>query len=256
MTVWLGGRVAREIVVALQQAGHNVSAADADEDGLAGCDVAVYGAAGRPPAAAAVGALLQRLTAAGVPRLVYLAELGYDMDAPEGALSGAAFAQAEVQVAPIDWTILRVAPLFGSGADGVSELARLAFRLPVVPLPADGGARVQPLAATDLGEVVTRVVAAPLTVGGVFDVAGPEAFRVIELLERVAWVANRRVAACRWPAPLLRLAAALVARAGWPGAAWLAGMGDRLPRDNQAEALLARPPLAFTRAVDGPFGRK
>ncbi len=248
MKVWVGGAVDSAVALALERGGHAVRGPCAGPAAIAGCDAAVYGADAEL-AGPGVGALLGQLAKGGVSRLVYLTGLGHDMDAPEGSLGRAGLAQAEVQAAALDWTVLRVAPLFGTTRGGVADLAGLVLRWPLVPLPVGGGPRYQPLAADDLGAVLARVLDSRLTVGGAYDVAGPEAFRLAGLIERLAWVRRRRVAVCCWPPALVRALAGPLARAGWPGAAWLAGATDLLPRDNQAEALLGRRPASFTRAA-------
>ncbi len=179
---------------------------------------------------------------AGVRRLVYVTELGYDMDVPAGELSPAALAQAEVQAASLDWTVLRMAPHFGPADDLVRALARVARWLPVVPLPAAGGWHVQPLAVRDAADAVVAVLGDPLTVGGVYELAGPEVLGLAELLDRILAALDARRGVMMLPEDLVRR---LWLAVTWPSRGTV-GLGhmmelDRVAADNRAAALLGRP---------------
>lgn len=192
---------------------------------------------------AATAALLAAAEAVGLRRLVYVTELGHDMDASAGDLSPAALAQAEVQAAAVDWTILRMAPLYGAGDDFLRGLARIARVVPVVPLPAEGGWRVQPLAARDAADAVLAVLADPLTVGGVYELAGPEALGLPDLMRRIlAAMGARRGVALMPEARVKQAWRALTLLSRGPAGLRHVMALDRVAVDNRAAALLARSP--------------
>jgi NADH dehydrogenase len=83
------------------------------------------------------------------------------------------------------WTVFRPSVIFGPGDDFHAQLVELAHR-PVVPVIDGGKALLQPVSLGNVVEPMARAVTMPEAQGRVFEVAGPERVRFIDLLEQVA----------------------------------------------------------------------
>ncbi|KAG4081021.1 hypothetical protein HA402_010192 [Bradysia odoriphaga] len=122
---------------------------------------------------------------AGVPRLLHISALGADsagasMYQRSKGDGEAALRQACEQVGLDDWTIFRPSVVFGPEDSFTNMFARLARRLPVLPL-AGAGARLQPVY---VGDVVTAMLAAldnSQARGQVYELGGPQVYSLAEL---------------------------------------------------------------------------
>jgi uncharacterized protein YbjT (DUF2867 family) len=125
-------------------------------------------------------ALFTACVAAGVRRIVQISALGADRGVTRYFLSKRA-ADDYLATLPLEWTIVRPAPVFGPGGSSARVFGRLA-RLPIVPLPGRGEQRVQPLHIDDLTEAVVHLVGDPATQPARVDLVGPQSFSLRELL--------------------------------------------------------------------------
>src|SRR5919198_5200258 len=128
--------------------------------------------------------------AAGVRRYVHMSALG----AREGARSRYHqtkwAAEEAVRACPLPWTIFRPSVIYGRGDGFVSVLKGLVSRLPVVPLV--GGGRLQPVPVEQVAQAVSRALALPAAVKQVYEVAGPDAVTLGELVDLIGKVLGRR----------------------------------------------------------------
>jgi uncharacterized protein YbjT (DUF2867 family) len=122
-------------------------------------------------------------------------------------------AEELVRGSALPWTIFRPSVIYGRGDGFVSLLARMVRRLPVVPVIGDGQQRVQPVPVEQVAEAFATSLALPATVKQTFEVAGPEAVTMVELLELVGRaLGKRRVLRAHVPIGLVRGAARLLHR--------------------------------------------
>lgn len=192
------GLIGSRVVERLRAGGHAVTAASrrtgVDTLSGAGLDAALAGAevvldASNSPSFddPAVGDFFQRSTAnllaacahAGVGHYIALSVVGTPY------LQGSAYFRAKaaqeqlVQHARLPATLVRATQCFEFMAQLIPPGAeREPVRLPV--------ALVQPVAADDLGEALSRLATAPLP-GGVVEIGGPERHRLFELVEWVMY---------------------------------------------------------------------
>lgn len=104
----------------------------------------------------APAALFAACVEAGVARVIQISALGADTCTTPYFRSKHAADQALMGL-PIAWQILR--PSVVHGADGASaSLFRLLASLPLLPVPALGSARFQPVAVDDVAEAVLRAI--------------------------------------------------------------------------------------------------
>jgi uncharacterized protein YbjT (DUF2867 family) len=125
-------------------------------------------------------------------------------------------AEAKLRARFPDAAIVRPTMIYGDPRLAtLTRLMALARKIPVLPLPGSGRARVQPVFHEDLGRV-----AAGLAVGvapGIYAVGGPDIVSMRALFEAAARAAGARCMIAPIPAPLLRLAAPLLSFAGFSG---------------------------------------
>jgi uncharacterized protein YbjT (DUF2867 family) len=213
---------------AIERVEGDILAPQALEDGIAGCDAVIHlvGIIREIPAR---GVTFERVhtegtinvvTAAGeagVRRYVHMSALGARPDARSRYHRTKWLGEDAVRSSPLAWTIFRPSIIYGRGDGFVSLLARL-FRLPVVPVLGSGRQRLQPVPVAQVAEGFARALSRPATVKQTYDVGGPEAVSMVQLLDLIGAVLGRQhVFKAHIPLGLVRpLASALQAMPGFP----------------------------------------
>lgn len=276
------GFIGRHLAAALRGAGHTVLAAQRgaaapgvrhvpadfarDTDAavwlprLAGVD-AVVNAVGvfRERGAQTYGALHVRapqalFTAcvqAGVRRVVQISALGADEAAATGYHLSKRSADEFLARLPLSSAIVQ--PSLVYGADGTSsQLFNLLATLPLIPLPGQGGQRVQPVHVDDLVAVIVALLEHDAWRVGRIAVVGPQPLTLRDYLSRLRLqlAAASALGPARFvavPVPLVRAGARLADRL--PGALLGTDALAMLERGNVADpaattAVLGRPPRA------------
>jgi uncharacterized protein YbjT (DUF2867 family) len=122
-------------------------------------------------------------TAAGVQRIIYLGGLG---DAEHPDLSKHLRSRHEVEKILRDGgvpvTCLRAAMILGSGSASFEMLRYLADRLPVMVTPRWVNTPCQPISISNVLGYLHGCLEAPDTIGGTFDIGGPEVLSYRELI--------------------------------------------------------------------------
>ncbi len=134
---------------------------------------------------------------AGVRRLVHMSALGADVQGPSQYLRSKGEAEAAVMASGLEWTVFRPSVIFGPDDRFLNLFARLARALPVIAL-ASPGARFQPIWVGDVAQCFVRAIDDDSTVRQRYDLCGPKAYTLREL---VRWTA----AAAGSPRPILPL---------------------------------------------------
>ena len=153
-------------------------------------------------------ALFAACVEAGVERVIQISALGADTCTTPYFRSKHAADQALMGL-PIAWQILR--PSVVHGADGASaSLFRLLASLPLLPVPALGSARFQPVEVSDVAEAVLRAMDPHHPTGQQIDVVGATRVSFGRMLEHyrhsMGLPPTRRLPV---PAPVMALAARL-----------------------------------------------
>ncbi|SFF67086.1 Uncharacterized conserved protein YbjT, contains NAD(P)-binding and DUF2867 domains [Duganella sp. CF458] len=202
--------------------------------------------------ARAPAALFAACSEAGVRRVVQISAHG----AAHGDCAYFASKRAADQALmalPVEWIILRPALVFGAGGASAALFCKLASK-PLLPAPALGNARFQPVHVEDLADAVAAALAPATPAHRVLDIAGSSAVSYAGML------AAYRAAMGFPPAPILHIPAPAMACAAWAGK--LAGAlltpdtwrmlraGSALAQGDAASAaamreLLGRPPRAI-----------
>lgn len=128
---------------------------------------------------------------AGVKRYIQMSAVGTRSGAVSRYHRTKWQAEEVVRASALDWTIIRPSLIFGPGDEFISVLARMIRRLPAVPVLGDGQYQVQPVGVEQVAEGFARALRLPLTVAQTYEVAGPEAYRFVDLLDKIGSALGR-----------------------------------------------------------------
>ncbi len=125
--------------------------------------------------------------ASGVGRLQHMSALGAAEDAPSKYQRTKAEGEAVVAASGLAWTIFRPSVIFGREDAFLNLFARLSRAMPVVAVPAPN-ARLQPVYVGDVAHCFVRSVDDELTYLSRYDLCGPKAYSMQELVTYVGEV--------------------------------------------------------------------
>ncbi len=128
---------------------------------------------------------------AGITRYLQMSALGTRPDARSRYHQTKWEAEQAVRRSGTRWTIFRPSVIFGPGDEFMSLLAGMIRRLPVVPVLGDGMYRLQPIAVEHVAEGFARALLEGASVGQTYEMAGPRAYRFVEILDLVGSVLGR-----------------------------------------------------------------
>ena len=128
----------------------------------------------------------------GVARLVLISGLGADPQSRSPYIRSPGRGELAVQQAFPDATIVRPSAMFGPGDALFGTLANIARLFPVLPLIGGGRTRLQPVYVEDVAEAVARLIADPGIVGRTYELAGPEAYTLRDLVRFTLRVMGKR----------------------------------------------------------------
>ena len=182
--------------------------------------------------------------AAQVPALVHVSAIGADPDAPSAYGRSKGEGEAAVRAAFPAATIIRPSIAFGLEDDFVNRFARMAQRLPFLPV-IRGAWRLQPVYVGDLGKAIALAALDPADhAGRTYELGGPQVLSLQELEQWICRETGRNRPLVVIPDPVAGLFARL---AGWlPGAPitrdqWLMMSRDNLASGAGFEAFGIRP---------------
>src|SRR5712692_1156986 len=117
-------------------------------------------------------ALFQACAVLGVHRVIQVSALGCDANPDSAYQSTKLLAERFLATLDLDWVVVRPSLVYGEDSPS-SALFRLLARLPVIPLIADGGQRLQPIHVDDLSEIIVRLLARGTPARATLELAGP-----------------------------------------------------------------------------------
>jgi uncharacterized protein YbjT (DUF2867 family) len=134
----------------------------------------------------------QEAADAGVSQIVYLGGLGDDGPELSPHLRSRAETATALSAGSVPVTTLRAAVVVGSGSAGFETIVALVDRLPLMIAPRWVSTPTQPIALADVVAYLAAVAGHPETIGGTFDLGGPEILTYREMIERVGRLRGRR----------------------------------------------------------------
>ncbi|HTY03747.1 MAG TPA: complex I NDUFA9 subunit family protein [Rhodocyclaceae bacterium] len=157
---------------------------------------------------------------ANIPAFAQVSALKAAADAPSGYLRSKAAGEAAVRAVFPEATIFQPSVVFGDGDSFLTMFARLLKYTPVLPLAAPD-ARFQPVWVGNVADAIVEALLRPEAWGRTFELCGPHAYQLRELVEYTSRVTGRRRA-------VLGLSPAL----SWLQAFALEMVGGPMTRDN------------------------
>lgn len=193
-------------------------------EGMAGCDAVIHlvGIIREHPSQGvtfervhtqATVNVLEAAAATGARRYLHMSALGARAGAPARYHRTKWAAEEAVRSSGLPWTIFRPSIIYGRGDEFVSLLAGMVRRLPVVPVIGGGQQRLQPVPVEQVAQGFCRGLGLAAGVKHAYDVGGPDAVSMVDLLDLVGdTVGRRRVRKLHVPVGLVRVAARMLHR--------------------------------------------
>jgi len=173
------------------------------EEGMAGCDTVIHlvGIIREHPASGVTFErvhtqgtvnVLEATAAAGIRRYVHMSALGTRPEAAARYHRTKWAAEEAVRASGLEWTIFRPSIIYGRGDGFVTMLASMMRRLPAVPVIGSGRQRLQPVPVEQVAAGFTGALELPATIKRTYEVGGPEAVTMVELLDVIGRALGRR----------------------------------------------------------------
>jgi len=146
--------------------------------------------------------LVRAAERAGVKRFVFFSAIGASLHSPARFFRAKALAEAAVEEADLETTILAPSIVYSPGDPWITLLGRLS-RLPVAPVSGSGDALYQPIWADDVADCVVGVLS---NSNGKrrYDLAGPEALTYDGIVKTALRAFGRRRRLLHVPLPVVR----------------------------------------------------
>lgn len=145
----------------------------------------------------------------GVKRVAYISGAGAGHDAERHWFRAKAVAEDAVRASGMAWTILRPTWVYGPGDVSLNRFLGFARVLPFVPMTNFGKQQLAPVFVGDVAKLAADSLEQDAAVEQVFEIGGPEAMSMREVLHRAMAVSGVEK-------PLLPAPAAIVKIAAWP----------------------------------------
>jgi uncharacterized protein YbjT (DUF2867 family) len=197
--------------------------------------------------------LFAAAAAGGVRRIIQVSALGAEPQALSDYHRSKSEADRALMAMNVDWAVVMPSLVYGPGGASAALFDTLAS-LPVLPLPAGGQQRVQPVHVDDVTRALIRLIESPVQLRCTLAVVGPESMSLADFLRSLREsLGLGRARGFDVPRPLVALAATLGDRL--PGAFLSRETLGMLERGNVGDAaaltrLLGRPPLPVTAFVN------
>lgn len=190
----------------------------------------------------------EAVAAAGVPALVHVSAIGADPESESAYGRSKGEGEQAVRAAFPAATIVRPSIAFGQEDDFVNRLARLARRLPILPVIRPAW-RLQPVHVADLARAIALAALDPrIHAARTYELGGPQVLNMAELSAWICEATGRRRPLALIPDPIGKAMARVF---GWlPGAPitwdqWLMMQRDNVATGDGFEAFGLHPaPLA------------
>ena len=145
---------------------------------------------------------------AGLTRAVFVSTTAIFTHLDARSKSVRTEAERTIRASALEWTIIRPTMIYGTQADrNMARLLRAVRRWPVFPLPGGGHRLQQPVHVDDVASAVVSALERPASVGRAYEVAGPDALPLREVVTEAAAAVGRHPKLV--PFPLGPLAAAI-----------------------------------------------
>ena len=156
-----------------------------------------------------VNVLLAALRA-DVRRYLHMSAMGAREDALSRYHQTKWVGEVAVRASGLDWTIFRPSTIFGPGDSFINMLSGMMQKFPVMPVIGGGNNKMQPVYVKDVAAAFRTVLESEVHIRSVYELGGPEILTLMQILEKVAQVIDKRPIFVKAPlsivAPLVKLA--------------------------------------------------
>jgi len=156
------------------------------------------------------GNIIAAACKAGVRRFVHMSALGTRPNAASRYHQTKWAAEELIRHSRLDFTIFRPSLIYGPQDQFVNVFARIIRFSPVVPLMGSPRARFQPVSVEAVAAAFVRSLGEPKTIGQTYDLCGPEALTLSEIVDRILEVLRKRRLKLPVPPGLARCQAVLL----------------------------------------------
>ena len=173
------------------------------EEGMAGCDAVIHlvGIIREQRAAnvtfervhvEGTRNVLDAAKATGIQRYLHMSALGTRRGAASRYHQTKWAAEEAVRGSGLAWTIFRPSIIYGRGDGFVTMLASMVRRLPAAPVIGSGRQRLQPIPVDQVAAGFTGALDLPATIKQIYEVGGPQAVTLLELLDLIGQALGHR----------------------------------------------------------------
>jgi NADH dehydrogenase len=147
---------------------------------------------------------------AGVRRWVHMSALGTRPNAASRYHQSKWEAEEIVRRSDMEFTIFRPSLIYGPGDEFVRLFARIIRLSPVVPVMGSPSARFQPVPVEAVAAAFAGALGEPRSIGQTYDLCGPDAMTLPEILDHIQAVLHRKRWKLQVPLGLARCQAAFL----------------------------------------------
>jgi uncharacterized protein YbjT (DUF2867 family) len=147
----------------------------------------------------------------GVKRFVHMSALGTRPNAVSRYHRTKWEAEEIVRSSGLDFTIFRPSLIFGARDHFVNLFAKIIRHSPIVPVLGRREAKFQPVAVENVAAAFVKSLAEPKSIRETYDLAGPEAFTLSEIIDQIMTVMKYKRMKVHIPSFIARLQAMLLA---------------------------------------------
>lgn len=130
--------------------------------------------------------IIDAATAQGVKRFLHMSALGARPNAVSLYHRTKYQAEDYLKKSGLDWTIFRPSVIYGPGDKSVNLFARMIKYAPIVPVLGEGKNKLQPVSLDEVVAGFLKALSDPQAIGKTFEIGGPEAYEMTELLDQIA----------------------------------------------------------------------
>jgi NADH dehydrogenase len=141
---------------------------------------------------------------AGGRRFVHMSALGTRPNAVSRYHKTKWAAEELVRQSGLEFTIFRPSLIYGPQDQFINLFAQIIRLSPIVPLLGNPSARFQPVPVEAVAAAFARSLGEPRSVGQTYDLCGPEALTLSEIVERIQTVLGKRRLKLQIPLSLVR----------------------------------------------------
>jgi NADH dehydrogenase len=129
----------------------------------------------------------------GIKKVVHMSALGVHPDAPSHYHKTKLIGEQELRASGLTYTIFRPSVIIGPEQKLFLDMQKFTRIMPVVPLPARGEHRMQPVDVRDVAGSFAASLVKTETDNRVYELCGPEAMSFRQLVDAVFSILQRRV---------------------------------------------------------------